>query len=143
MKQSLFCRQKAIAVFNMDVNNLKYMNDNFGHEAGDKLIRKAAESMKRIQARNVMPFRVGGDEFVIVALHVDRAGAERLRETWEAALAELNRQEDGVPCVIACGLAYAEGDYDLEAVLAEADKRMYEDKKAKKAAGDPAAQTIR
>ena len=77
MKQSLFRRQKAIAVFNLDVNNLKYMNDHFGHEAGDKLIRKAAESMKRIEARNVMPFRVGGDEFMIVALHVDRAGFSR------------------------------------------------------------------
>ena len=35
LKQSLFRKQKSLAVFNMDVNNLKYVNDNFGHEAGD------------------------------------------------------------------------------------------------------------
>ena len=62
LKQSLFRKQEKIAVFNMDVNNLKYMNDNFGHEAGDRLIRKAAESLKRIESRNIMAFRTGGDE---------------------------------------------------------------------------------
>jgi diguanylate cyclase (GGDEF)-like protein len=141
MKQGLFRAQKSLAVFNMDVNNLKYMNDHFGHEAGDKLIYKAAESLRRIEARNVMPFRVGGDEFIVVAMHLNREEALQLRADWEAGLAELNRPDDGVRCVIACGMAYGEEGYDLEALLAEADARMYEDKMAKKlAAGqDPTA----
>ena len=141
LKQSLFRKQKSLAVFNMDVNNLKYVNDNFGHEAGDKLIRKAADSFRQIEAQNVLPFRVGGDEFIVAALHLSREEAEQLRARWEAGLAELNRADDGIRCVIACGMAYGEEGYDLEALLAEADKRMYEDKIAKKqAAGqDPAA----
>ena len=57
MKRTLFLKQDTIAVFNMDVNNLKQMNDNYGHEAGDRLIRKAAESLKKIEHRNVMTFR--------------------------------------------------------------------------------------
>ena len=134
MKASLFRSQDSLAVFNMDVNNLKYMNDTFGHEAGDTLIRKAAESLKRIEARNVLTFRMGGDEFVAVALHLSREEALRLRETWEEGLTELNRADDGIECVIACGFAYGEKGYDLEQLLAEADRRMYEDKKAKKAA---------
>ena len=134
LKASLFREQDSLAVFNMDVNNLKYMNDNFGHEAGDALINKAAASLKKIEARNVMTFRVGGDEFMVMALHLSREEALRLRETWEEGLAELNRADDGVKCVIACGFAYGEKGYDLEALLAEADKRMYEDKKARKAA---------
>lgn len=132
MKASLFRSQNSLAVFNMDVNNLKYMNDNFGHEAGDALIRKAAESLRRIEARNVLTFRVGGDEFVAVGLHLSREEALRLKETWEAGLRELNRANDGIECVIACGFAYGEKGYDLEQLLAEADRRMYEDKKAKK-----------
>jgi diguanylate cyclase (GGDEF)-like protein len=141
LKQSLFRKQKSLAVFNMDVNNLKYVNDNFGHEAGDKLIRKAADSIRQIEARNVLPFRVGGDEFIVAALHLSREEAEQLRARWEAGLAELNRADDGIRCVIACGMAYGEEGYDLEALLAEADKRMYEDKIAKKrtAGQDPAA----
>ena len=132
MKRALFAKQPRIAVFNMDVNNLKHMNDVYGHEAGDALIVKAAESLKRIEARNVIPFRVGGDEFIVAAIHVSRGEAEQIRREWERGLAELNRREDGIPCVIACGFAFGEGEFDLEEVFALADQRMYEDKKEKK-----------
>lgn len=131
-KRSLFQQQETIAVFNLDVNNLKTMNDTLGHEMGDRLIKKAAQSLKAISARNVIPFRVGGDEFIVVAIHVNREGAEEIRRKWEKALAELNRQEDNTPCVIACGFAFGEKGYDLEKVLALADRRMYLDKHAKK-----------
>ena len=134
LKRSLFQHQETIAVFNMDVNNLKSMNDTRGHEMGDRLIEKAAKSLKAIEARNVMPFRVGGDEFIVVAIHVTREDAENIRKRWENALAELNRQEDSTPCIIACGFAFGEEGYNLEEVLALADQRMYEDKTAKKAA---------
>ena len=137
LKESLFRKQKSIAVFNMDVNDLKYMNDTFGHEAGDKLIAKAAESLKKIEARNVMPFRVGGDEFLVVALHLNREEAEQLRAAWEAGLMELNRREDGVSCVVACGMAWGDGSDSFDALMARADERMYQDKLAKKhAAGE-------
>ena len=138
MKKTVFRNQKTVAVFNMDINNLKSMNDHFGHEAGDRLIRKAAESLKRIEARNVIPFRVGGDEFVVVAIHVTREEAEKIRRDWEDGLDELNRAGDGVFCEIACGFVFGEKDYDLDEVFALADKRMYEDKTAKKLkAGQP------
>ena len=132
MKKSLFRNQKTIAVFNMDVNNLKEMNDTRGHEAGDRLILKAAESLKRIEARNIIPFRVGGDEFIVVAIHVNREEAEKIRAQWEEGLAELNMQDDGIRCEIACGFAFGGEDYDLEEIFASADRRMYADKKARK-----------
>lgn len=140
MKRSLFLKQDTIAVFNMDVNNLKQMNDNFGHEAGDRLIRKAAESLKRIENRNVMSFRTGGDEFVMVALHVSCEEAEKIQAEWERGLEELNREKDGIECIIACGFAYGEQGFNLEDVFIRADERMYEDKKAKKA---KSGQTVR
>lgn len=132
MKRNVFTKQQTIAVFNFDINNLKRTNDLLGHEAGDRLIRKAAESLKRIEARNIIPFRVGGDEFMVVAMHVTREEAEDIRRRWEEALAELNQRQDGIPCSVACGFAYGENGFDLEEVLALADRRMYEDKKAKK-----------
>ena len=137
LSQSLFRRQEAIAVFNMDVNNLKHMNDTFGHEMGDRLILKAAASLKLIEARNVIPFRVGGDEFIVVALHMASDAAEALRARWQAGLDGLHRLDDGIRCVIACGMACGEAGYVLEDVLALADRRMYEDKRAKKAQEDP------
>jgi diguanylate cyclase (GGDEF)-like protein len=138
LKQSLFRGQKTIAVFNFDVNNLKQMNDTYGHEMGDRLIKKAADSLKAIEARNVLAFRVGGDEFVVVALHVDNEGAERIRKKWEDALEDLNSRSDDIICVIACGMAFGEEGFDLEQILALADQRMYEDKKRKKESGSRA-----
>ena len=132
MKKTLFRNQKTIAVFNMDVNNLKEINDLHGHDAGDRLILKAAESLKKIEARNIIPFRVGGDEFIVVAIHVNREEAEKIRRKWEECVTELNRRDDGIPCEIACGFAFGGEDYDLEEIFASADQKMYEDKKARK-----------
>ena len=132
MKKNLFSRQETIAVFNMDVNNLKQVNDTLGHEAGDRLIRRAAESLKQIEARNILPFRVGGDEFVVVAIHVTWEEAEKILRRWREGLEKLNRRKDEIRCEIACGFAYGEKGFDLEEVLALADRRMYADKKERK-----------
>lgn len=140
LKRTLFPKQDSIVIFNMDVNNLKHMNDTYGHEAGDRLIKKAAASLRKIEARNVMAFRVGGDEFMAVGLHLSREQAENVRRAWEAGLAELNREDDGIPCVIACGMVYGEAGYDLETLLKLADERMYEDKEAKKRLAEQARQ---
>ena len=141
LKQSLFLNQDSIAIYNMDVNNLKYMNDTYGHEAGDKLIKKAAASLHKIEARNVLVFRVGGDEFVAVGIHLSREEADRVLMNWEAGLAELNSVDDGIQCVLACGMVYSQAGYDLEALLKQADELMYEDKKAKKSRAEQARRT--
>jgi len=132
LKKTLFQRQDAIAVFNMDVNNLKHINDTCGHEAGDKLIKKAAKSLKRIEKRNVLPFRMGGDEFVTVAIHMTRGQAEQMYRDWQEGLEELNRAKDGVKCEIACGFVTAGEGYDFDEVLREADRLMYENKQRMK-----------
>ena len=75
-----------------------------------------------------------------VGLHMSLEEAEKLLKTWDAGLKELNRQDDGIPCVIACGMAFGEGDFDLEALFKQADERMYEDKKAKKRLAEQARQ---
>ena len=132
LKQSLFRNKDSIAVFNMDVNNLKQVNDTFGHEAGDRLILVAAESLRRIEARNVMTFRTGGDEFMAVALHVNKEEALALRRRWEEGLASLNAAQEDAKCVIACGMAHGSRGYDLDLLFEEADRLMYADKAAKK-----------
>ena len=132
LKDSLFQHQDSIAIYNMDLNYLKQTNDTYGHDEGDRLIKKAAASLHLIEARNVMAFRVGGDEFIVIGLHLSKAEAVKLRENWEKGLEELNRMDDGIQCNIACGMTYGEKGYDLDALLKQADQLMYEDKKAKK-----------
>lgn len=128
--------QNSIAIFNFDVNNLKKMNDMFGHEAGDKLIIKAADSIRKVTSSNVHGYRMGGDEFLMVACDISNDEADLLKKRWENELARLNTLDDGINCVIAVGMTFDEKEYDLSTLLAKADELMYEDKKAKKKPGE-------
>ncbi|MCR5502705.1 MAG: GGDEF domain-containing protein [Lachnospiraceae bacterium] len=137
MMKHTFPSAQTLAIFNMDVNNLKTINDARGHEAGDILIRKAAESIKRVLKDNIYGFRVGGDEFVMVATGLSEEESNDLKKRWEAALEDVNAGfEPSIHCVIACGMAYGEGSDDPEILAKIADGRMYEDKKKKKAPGE-------
>ncbi|MCR4584486.1 MAG: GGDEF domain-containing protein [Lachnospiraceae bacterium] len=129
------CRQ--LAVYNMDVNYLKRTNDTYGHEAGDALIVKAAKSLLMVEREKVRGFRMGGDEFMLLAWDLTEEEAEQIRIDWREALAELNTAQGEIECVIACGLAYGEGEIDIKELLRVADERMYENKvEIKKARGD-------
>ncbi len=137
MMEDFFPNCKSLAVYNMDVNYLKRTNDTYGHEAGDALIVKSAKSLLMVEKEKVRGFRMGGDEFMLIAWDLSGEEAEKLKEEWEKALAELNSIPGEMECVIACGLAYGEGDFDIKELLKLADERMYENKAAiKKARGD-------
>ena len=124
-----FGNPTSIAIFNFDVNDLKYMNDNFGHEAGDHLIRMAANSIHKVTAENIMGFRMGGDEFAMVALNLTQSAVEDLHKSWQNTLYELNKNDNRIKCVIACGIAYGEGDCNIEKLMEQADLQMYKDNK--------------
>lgn len=135
MKEKHFGNPGSIALFNFDVNNLKYINDNFGHEYGDELIVKAAQSIHAVTSDNVFGFRMGGDEYAMVAVNVTAKETEEIRDRWEQALADLNTHGD-VYCVMACGLKHIEGEFDADELFHQADDQMYLDKKARKDKGD-------
>ena len=134
MKDANFDNPSSIAIFNFDVNNLKYINDNFGHEKGDALIIKAAASIHAVVSDKVYGFRMGGDEYVMVAVNITEDEANEVYIKWEKALEKLNEEGD-VYCVMACGLKYGEGDFEYEKLYQEADEMMYADKKARKEKG--------
>lgn len=136
MAEKEFQDLDSIAIFNFDVNNLKKMNDQFGHEAGDKLIIKAANSFRKVTSNRVHAFRMGGDEFLLVAENVSETETDTIRRRWEKELARLNEASDGIDCVIAVGIAYGEKEYEYAELLKLADERMYEDKKSKKKPGE-------
>ena len=132
MKENDFGHPRHIFIFNLDVNNLKTVNDTEGHEAGDRLIVQAARSIHAVTGDEVMGFRMGGDEFMLVALNCDEEQGRMIHVHWCEALAKINETAEK-RCVIACGYACGTGDYDLDELLAEADSRMYENKQQLKA----------
>lgn len=113
------------AVFVIDLDELKTVNDSQGHEAGDALIVHAAEVLRRKVRTSDVVARLGGDEFGLLMVNADEAGAElcavRLREGLDQA---------GVAASFGFALRRAHGS--LLAAYTEADKRMYLQKQARK-----------
>ena len=117
-------RQPPFAVVMLDVNDLKKVNDTAGHYAGDQYLREACKTVCDIFKHSPV-FRVGGDEFAVIAQGSDYACIEELL----GKVAEHNRracQTGGA--VIACGMAKFEDDPGVAPVFERADQRMYENK---------------
>ena len=107
----------GLAIF--DINGLKLVNDKHGHQAGDSLIRRAADWIKRQFPGT--SFRRGGDEFFVI----DR---ERDEKTFLDAVQCVRSAAEKHDVNIAIGVFWKE-EMDLDAQIHEADKLMYEDKK--------------
>ena len=129
LKEHDFNNPDSVAVFYFDVNNLKTVNDTLGHEAGDQLIVRASQSIASIAGDQIYAFRMGGDEFLVIAPNISQCEAEKLRQLWSRTLDEINRSVTGDPITIACGLEYAQKPYNLDQVIANADDKMYINKK--------------
>lgn len=121
---------KSVAVAVCDVNNLKYVNDNIGHKAGDAHICAAVKIICNVFAHSPV-FRIGGDEFVVVLK--DRDYENRAKILAEiTAISEKNNKEGKV--VIAVGIADFDPSTDksLLSVFEKADSKMYERKRTLK-----------
>lgn len=55
----------------IDLNKFKFVNDTYGHEAGDKVLKELAIVLNKYQTRDVVPYRQGGDEFVVLSNDID------------------------------------------------------------------------
>jgi diguanylate cyclase (GGDEF)-like protein len=123
--------QAPFAIVILDVNDLKKVNDTAGHQAGDQYLRDACKIICNIFKRSPV-FRVGGDEFAVIAKGDDYEHIEELVEELSDYNAEAERT-GGI--VIACGMAKYDNDASVAHVLKRADHKMYENK-SKLKAGD-------
>ena len=83
---------KAFFVCICDMNGLKYINDNFGHEEGDAAIRKLSQIIKEAADKDDMAFRIGGDEFLILGTKEKEAGAtDDFKAKVEQVIADCNK----------------------------------------------------
>lgn len=115
----------AMAMF--DSNNLKVVNDTYGHARGDQLIIDTAAALRRYLGNFGTVYRIGGDEFVAVCDNIDRCALGIALETFDR---EVNMKgEAGID--VSWGLAYYKPEIDADpySVLMRAEYRMYEYKK--------------
>jgi len=128
---SVYQTAKSIFILNLDVNNLKLMNDIHGHGAGDGLIKSAARALESWKTMGDV-YRMGGDEFMVVIMNKSELECKNFLEDWSARTGKLNRSTDDFVCDFAYGYAYAERPIDYSSLKKQADEAMYEHKKAVK-----------
>jgi len=126
---------RALGVLFLDLNRFKRINDDYGHEVGDDLLRQFAERLGRVVRRSDMVARLSGDEFVIVieSLAGGCADAQMLAQKIKDNLAEpflLAGQQEQIGASIGVVLHNPGDDNTVESLLAAADKSMYENKRA-------------
>ena len=121
------------AVLILDLDNFKYVNDGFGHGAGDEVLRRLAGLLRsRIRASDVLA-RLGGDEFAVLAREADEDQAHKLAQDLLEHVRSHTPQIAGRPLrmTISIGVALIdEHSGTAEELLADADVAMYQAKDA-------------
>ena len=111
---------KNIGVVYIDLNGLKQINDEQGHEAGDSFIRRAAQQIVAVFPEHT--YRIGGDEFVVIYPGI-------LEQQFEFLINQLRLNARQHHVSISCGSVWRTECMALDEMLKEADEKMYEDKK--------------
>lgn len=121
--------QRPFAVVYLDVDNFKDVNDTFGHETGNEVLRALASRMNAMLAAPDVVARVGGDEFVLILTDVadEPSGHRRATELITEVSAPFVMGATVCTVTLSYGLAFAEGgDLDATALIAASDERMYQ-----------------
>lgn len=112
-----------------DCNYLKTVNDQYGHEYGDILLRVVANTLKEIFPEDCPVIRMGGDEFLILANETSEEKAAILIQKVQEKLREKSKEK--IPLSLAMGShTINDGPFSIDEAISEADRKMYENKKA-------------
>ncbi len=124
------------ALVMIDADNLKVVNDTYGHEGGDAYLKELACLLKKFAPDHSVAARLGGDEFVLFLYQYP--AEEELFDTVRALeLLQNNsraclKEDLYVPLGFSFGCCLTEGHTDYQTLLKEADEKMYENKKSRK-----------
>lgn len=126
---------KVYSVLFIDLNNLKFVNDNYGHDEGDTFIRVFCNVLKKNFSNSDIISRYGGDEFVVL---YKKNLTYRIKEILEEFKKDMDyvNQQNRYKFVMSAAIGYTistkSHPYDINAAIKLADERMYEDKRASK-----------
>lgn len=121
-------RHDPTSVIIIDLNNLKPINDTFGHHMGDKLIRRAAEVLKAGIQEKYMTARIGGDEFSVIMPDTTLDAAQELMDRLQSLVVINNKYYREPKLSLSMGAAVSSPGMLLEKVISLADNEMYRNK---------------
>lgn len=125
-----------VCIIFFDLNNFKYVNDHFGHDNGDKLLRILADSLHKSFGANNPVFRLGGDEFICVATN---QSSTEIEEYWQQLcnlLDEASKKLDfnyNISASYGYAFRHTSSYENLHSLMERADKEMYKYKENWKA----------
>ena len=123
-KKTRYPKCRSLGVIFFDINDLKLTNDTYGHKAGDALIKTASKSILAICDNQVLGYRYGGDEFLVICEDYASEDMEALIEKWRLALDKCNTHAN-IICSMSYGKALSRDERNLDTLILEADKDMY------------------
>lgn len=115
-----------------DLDHFKAINDEYGHDAGDRVLKLFASIASETAGPGAISARLGGEEFAILLPNIGKEGASMVAESVARRFAEKAARSDGlgIPATVSIGLAEAQADEtDLSELLAAADGALYRAKK--------------
>ena len=119
----------------IDINDLKKINDTYGHEYGDILIQNAASILRNVWDRKCI-YRIGGDEFAVVYADVEKETVEKQMQMLEEEVNKFNRSNNNECLFLQMAVGMSSYNYEIDKeymdVFRRADEAMYENKKMKK-----------
>lgn len=122
-------RHSPIGIIIFDVDDLKYINDNLGHESGDHILITVAGILQENLRDSDIIARIGGDEFAVLLPEIDQAGIQSILERVRSSVEQFNSTQGQIPLSVSMGQTVSEpGETDMPALLKEADNRMYGEK---------------
>ena len=131
IEQAIAKLQESYEVFSValiDVNDFKKINDVRGHIVGDQVLTKIAHSLQEFTSDNAIFFRLGGDEFLIVA---PKLNSQQMTTMCDKIVSTVNQimKDSGYPVSLSIGMAtYTEAPKSVSDILHEVDLEMYRHK---------------
>lgn len=118
----------------IDLDELKYINDHFGHQEGNRALSETAEILKSCFRQSDVIGRLGGDEFAVLVTNAEDSGVDVIRTRLQAKLQAVNsRSERNYDLSLSVGIISADASLgNLAELLARADALMYEEKRKKR-----------
>ena len=125
-------RGRPLSLMVLDIDHFKKVNDTYGHEAGDEVLKEFATRVRRVLRMSDLVCRLGGEEFVVVMpdtpIEIAARVAERVRNAVERAPFAIDAGAREIPVTVSIGLSDRGADISHDAMFKRADRALYRSK---------------
>ena len=117
--------RKKMCLFYFDMDNLKSINDKFGHNEGDIAIKNLAVILTRTFRNSDIIARIGGDEFAVLAIDTEKDNVNRILQRLDMIINSYNKKISIYKMSVSSGVVECVGNETIDVLLSIADNNMY------------------